>query len=121
MSELRDIEFRSCATTAYGKNWQWRLAIAKDIHLRTVQSWALKATDRVPEPIYNHVRSMRDTIEGERVGQTIQDVVDQLRRLGLNDHVIAAQLHAAGDRLSPPKMAPAGAPKPKNRAVREQE
>jgi hypothetical protein len=117
MSVLRDIEFRSCAQRAYGKNWQWRLAIAKGIHLRTVQSWALKATERVPEPIYAHVRSMRNLIEHEGVDEQIEHVVDRLRKLGLNDHVIAAQLHAFGDRLSPPGLAPAGAPKPKNRSV----
>ncbi|SDH22313.1 hypothetical protein [Bosea robiniae] len=113
MGKLRDIEFRSAATQAYGKNWQWRLAVARNYNLRTVQTWAAKPTENVPEEAYAHVRSARDLIEDYKVADSIKALTDELQALGLNPHVVAAQLHAAADKLSDPGAVPKGAPQPK--------
>ena len=113
MSELRDIEFRSAAKASYGKNWQWRLAVARNLNLRTVQTWAAKPTEKVPELVYDHVRTTAAIIRDEGVGNRIATLVQSLRELDLSDHVIAAQLHAAADELSDPSIVPQGAPRPK--------
>lgn len=106
MSVLRKVEFRYNAATAYGKSWQWRLAVAKDLNLRTVQNWARDDDKGVPDDIYRHVANIKHIIVEEDVKDKIGDLVDRLKALGLDEHVIAAQLHTVADRLSPPELRP---------------
>lgn len=115
MGVLRDLEFRSCAKQAYGRNWQWRMALDRDVNLRTVQSWAARPSDEVPEDAYAHVRSLRELLDHEEVAKQLADLVAVLRRAGISDHVIAGQLLNKADELSSPDLVPRGAPPPKEK------
>ncbi len=105
-SVLRKPEFRTNAAVAYGKSWQWRLAVAHGLNLRTVQNWAKPDDKPIPEDIYRHVTGQKSIIDDQHVEHRIAVLVGQLKALGLEDHVIAAQLHAAADKLSPPDLKP---------------
>lgn len=116
MSKLRRFSFRSCAAEAYGKTWQWRLAVAQDLSLRSVQSWAAKDDDRVPDDVYAHVSHAYETLTEDKTDERIMAFAQRLKdELGLNEHVIAAQLHRVADTLSPPEKTPRGAPPPKSK------
>ncbi len=115
MGIVRDLEFRSCAKQAYGPSWQWRMAIDLDVNLRTVQAWAAKPSDSVPEEAYARVRSLRAQLDQLEVAKDIKELTARLQGLGLSDHVIAGQLLNAAEKLSPPHLVPRGAPPPKEK------
>lgn len=79
-----------------------------------MQSWAAKDDDRVPDDIYSHVSHAYVTLTEDRTEERIMEFAERLKdELGLNKHIIAAQLHRVADTLSPPKETPRGAPPPK--------
>ena len=55
---------------------------------------------------YVDLPQITDIIEQDQVSRTIAELVQNLRNLGLDDHVIAAQLHMKADALSPPELTP---------------
>lgn len=104
MGDLQTRDFRGLAAGVFGKNWQWRLAVARGFNLRTVQNWA--AGRPVPDAVRAELSHITDVIEQDQVSRTIAELVQNLRNLGLDDHVIAAQMHMKADALSPPELTP---------------
>jgi hypothetical protein len=98
--------FRIHASGAYGKGWQWRMALARGLNLRTVANWAAGWTAPPPELIA-HLVGVHNRITELGAREEIDLLVDNLISNGANPHAVAALLEEKANKLSP-RGTPAG-------------
>ena len=98
--------FRLHASGAYGKGWQWRMALARGLNLRTVANWAAGHT-APPRELIDHLVGVHNTLTELDAYDTMSRVADDLIANGANPHAIAALLEEKAQKLSP-RGTPAG-------------
>lgn len=107
--------FRIHASGAYGKGWQWRMALARGLNLRTVANWAAGWT-APPKELISSLVSIHNRLTELSAREEIDLVVGNLIANGADKHAIAALLEEKAESLSP-RGTPAGVaakkPKPK--------
>lgn len=98
--------FRIHASGAYGKGWQWRMALARGLNIRTVANWAAGWTAPPPE-LVAHLKSIHSRITELGAREDIELLVANLIANGADKHAIAALLEEQAHKLSP-RGTPAG-------------
>lgn len=99
--------FRIHASGAYGKGWQWRMALARGLNLRTVANWAAGKT-APPNDLIAHLVGVHNTLTELDAWTEISVLADNLIRQGADKHAIAALLEEKARHLSPREGVPAG-------------
>lgn len=98
--------FRIHASGAYGKGWQWRMAVARGLNLRTVANWAAGKTAPPPELVSN-LKGIHARITELGAREDIELLVSNLIANGADRHAVAALLEEQAHKLSP-RGTPAG-------------
>lgn len=101
--------FRAHAAGAYGKGWQWRMAVARGLNLRTVANWAAGNT-LPPEELLTHLRHVYAVVSETAAEDRIARFVGELIADGVDRHALAALLEEQAEKLSP-RGTPAGVTK----------
>lgn len=98
--------FRVHASGAYGKGWQWRMALARGLNLRTVANWA--AGKSLPPPdLVSHLKHVYAVVSETGAEDRIARFAGELIAEGVDRHALAALLEAHAEKLSP-RGTPAG-------------